>query len=253
MINNSIYKLYQRKQPIINGWISIPNSFVAEIMSTQGWDSLTIDMQHGLVDYSTSIAMLQAISTNKIFPIARVPWLEEGIIMKTLDAGAKGIICPMINSRAEAQKLVNLCYYPPVGERSVGPIRALFQEGGDYLIKANENIIPFAMIETIKSVENIEEILSVEGLKAIYVGPSDLSISMGFEPKGDQEQPEVKECIKEILSKCNKFNILAGIHNISPEYAQNMIEWGYDFVTVSTDMRILVKGCQDFLKPFKKK
>ena len=115
----------------INGWLSIPNSITAEAMSKLGGDSLTIDLQHGLNDYSTSLPMLQAMSTSNTVPFARVPWNEPGIIMKMLDAGVYGIIAPMINTKEDCEKFVSYCMYPPLGQRSYGPTRALMYAGED--------------------------------------------------------------------------------------------------------------------------
>ena len=112
------------KKFILNGWLSIPNSFTAEAMSKMGWDSLTIDLQHGQNDYSTSISMLQAMSNSNIVPFARVPWNDPGIIMKMLDLGVLGIIAPMINNKKECENFVSYCNYPPIGQRSFGPMRA---------------------------------------------------------------------------------------------------------------------------------
>ena len=137
-------KILNEKKILINGWLSIPNSFTAEAMSKMGWDSITIDMQHGLNDYSSSISMLQAISHKEVFPFVRVPWSEPGIIMKMLDLGALGIISPMINNKKECENFVSYCNYPPIGERSFGPMRAQLVYGSDYFSKANENILSFA-------------------------------------------------------------------------------------------------------------
>ena len=103
-------------------------------MAHQGWDSLTIDLQHGVVDYQTAVGMLQAISTTAVVPMVRVPWLDPGIVMKMLDAGSYGVICPMINNRDEAETFVRACRYPPRGSRSMGPIRATLYAGDDYAV-----------------------------------------------------------------------------------------------------------------------
>ena len=131
MIKNKLLELIKNKY-ILNGWLSIPNSFTAESMAKMGWDTITIDLQHGLNDFSTSIAMLQAISNSSTIPFARVPWNEPGIIMKMLDAGTCGIIAPMINNKEECEKFVSYCKYPPLGQRSFGPMRAQLVYGNDY-------------------------------------------------------------------------------------------------------------------------
>jgi len=130
MRENRLRTLWQNDQAAVNGWLAIGNSFSAETMAHQGWDTLTIDLQHGMIDYQAMVPMLQAISSTPTVPIVRVPWLEPGIIMKSLDAGAYGLICPMVNSREDAQKFVAWSSYAPMGTRSFGPIRALMYGGG---------------------------------------------------------------------------------------------------------------------------
>ena len=116
MFKNPVLKIWNEGKPVINGWLSIPNSFTAEAMAKMEWDSLTIDMQHGLNDYNTSISMLQAIANSNTVALTRVPWNEPGIIMKMLDLGVMGIIAPMINSRKECEDFVSYCYYPSKGQ-----------------------------------------------------------------------------------------------------------------------------------------
>ena len=148
MRENRIRTLWREDKAVVNGWLAIPSTFSAETMAHQGWDSLTVDMQHGVVDYQMAVNMLTAVSTTNTVPMVRVPWLDPGIIMKSLDAGAYAVICPMINTRAEAEKLVSYVRYAPRGVRSFGPIRAFLYGGADYPTHANDTVIPFAMIET---------------------------------------------------------------------------------------------------------
>ena len=177
-------------KPALNGWLGIPSTFSAEIMSHQDFDSITIDLQHGLTDYSIAVPMMQAMSASDATMLCRVPWLEAGIIMKLLDAGAMGIICPMINSREEAEEFVGATLYSPDGYRSSGPVRANIIHS-DYHNSANDQIISLAMIETEQAVENAEAICSTPGLTGIYVGPSDLAISMGEDPGLDRKPGKV--------------------------------------------------------------
>jgi 4-hydroxy-2-oxoheptanedioate aldolase len=247
MRENAIRRLWRDGGAAINGWLAIPTSFSAETMAHQGWDSLTIDMQHGVVDYQAALAMLTAISTTETVPLVRVPWLDQGIIMKMLDAGAYGVICPMINSAEEARRLVAACRYPPAGQRSFGPIRALLYAGADYATHANDTVLSFAMIETRDGLDNLEEIAAVEGLDGFYVGPSDLSLALGCTPKLDQEEAPVVEAIDRIVRVAKENDKVAGIHNMSPEYALRMIDKGYSFVTIGSDARLMVTATQDVL------
>jgi len=244
MRENRLRKIWAEDKAVVNGWLHIPNSFSAETMAHAGWDSLTIDMQHGVVDYQAAVTMLTAISTTATVPIVRVPWLDPGILMKMLDAGAYGVICPMVNNRKDAETLVSATRYAPKGQRSFGPIRANLYAGADYSQHANETIVAFAMIETKEAVDNLDDIFSVDGLEAIYIGPSDLSLTLGCTPRFDQDEKPVVEAIDYIVRKARERGIIAGIHNGTPEYARKMIDKGFRFVTIGSDARLMAAGAQ---------
>ena len=247
MRENRLRTLWRDDRAAINGWLAIPDGFAAETMAHQGWDTLTIDMQHGVVDYPAMVRMLQAISTTPTVPIVRVPWLEPGIVMKTLDAGAYGVICPMVNTREDAQKLVAWTNYAPRGTRSFGPVRALLYGGADYPAAANDTIVRFAMIETAQALDNLDAILSVEGLDAIYIGPSDLSLALGCRPVFDDVDPPVAQAIAHILERAKAHGVQAGVHNGRPDVAQARVAMGFRFVTVGSDARLLAAGSQQIL------
>jgi 4-hydroxy-2-oxoheptanedioate aldolase len=247
MRENRLRSLWKSGSAAINGWLAIPNSFSAETMAHQGWDSLTIDLQHGVIDYQAAVTMLTAISTTPTVPVVRVPWLDPGILMKMLDAGAYGVICPMINTRAEAQQLVAATHYPPRGTRSFGPVRAQLYGGADYPLHANDTIVCFAMIETARALDNLDDILSVEGLDAIYIGPSDLSLALGCKPAFDDVDPPVAQAIEHILARAQAHGVVAGIHNGTPEGALKRIAMGFRFVTVSSDARLIAAGSQQII------
>ena len=253
MVKNKILQNFKKKKPSINSWLSIPNSFTAEAFSKMGWDSITIDMQHGQNDYLTSIPMLQAISNSKATPLVRVPWNEPGIIMKMLDLGVLGIIAPMINNKEECEKFVSYCNYPPIGQRSFGPMRAQLSYGLDYFDKANNQILSLAMIETKEAVNNLDEILSVRNLSGIYIGPADMSSSYGLKPKFDVTQDPVYSVIKKIVKKTKKYNKIAGIHNGTTKYAKKMLKLGYNFVTISSDYRSMISDAKVILNEMKNK
>jgi 4-hydroxy-2-oxoheptanedioate aldolase len=244
MRENRLRTLWQNDQPALNGWLAIGNPFSAEVMAHQGWDSLTIDLQHGVVDYQAMVSMLQAISTTPTVPIVRVPWLEPGILMKTLDAGAYAVICPMVNTREDAQKLVAWTNYAPRGTRSFGPVRAAIYGGADYPTEADRTIVRFAMIETAQALDNLDAILSVDGLDAIYIGPSDLSLALGCNPSFDDVDAPVAQAIAHILARAQAHGVVAGIHNGRPDVARARIAKGFRFVTVSSDARLIAAGAQ---------
>ena len=216
MRENTLRRIWARGEAVVNGWLSIPTGFSAEVMAHQGFDSLTVDMQHGVVDYQAAVSMLQAVSTTGVIPLARVPWNDPAFVMKILDAGAYGVICPMVNTREEAEALVRACRYPPRGHRSWGPVRASIYAGADYGDHANDELIVMPMIETAEALKNLDEILSVPGVDAVYVGPSDLSLALGFSPRLDQTDPPVVEAQQKIVAACKRHRVIAGIHNATP-------------------------------------
>jgi len=245
---NGVREIWASGKAVVNSWLGVPSSFSAEVMAHAGWDSLVVDMQHGMIDYQMMITMLQAISTTNTVPLVRVPWNDPAHIQKALDAGAYGIICPMINNRAEAEKFVGSCRYAPLGYRSSGPIRAALYGGADYHMKANDIVLAFGMIETAEAMENLDEIMSVKGLDAIYIGPSDLSISYGHPPGGDKPDQWMMDALKKVLDACNRHSVMPGIHCGAPSYAKQMIEMGFKFVTVGGDTRFLTMGAAAAVK-----
>ncbi len=248
MRTNTVLQTMKQGGTIVNGWCALGNSYSAELLAHCGWDSLTIDMQHGPVDYLQAVPMFQAISTTDTIPLARVPWNESGIIMKLLDAGCYGIICPMINTRAECEKFVGSCLYPPIGFRSHGPNRARLYGGDDYPSQANNEILVMAMIETKQAVENLDEILSVEGLNSIYVGPADLAQSYGLPPAADHREGIAYDAVKKIAERCQHHGIHAGIHVSSASYALYAYEMGYQFATLLSDAALLGASARDIVR-----
>ena len=252
-MKNNLLKILESNLPIINTWLSLPNSFTAEAFGKMGWDSITIDMQHGQNDYQSSIPMLQSLSSSTSVPMVRVPWSEPGIIMKMLDLGVMGIIAPMINNKEDCKKFVSYCYYPPIGQRSFGPMRAQLIHGSDYFVDANNNILSFAMIETKEAVNNLDEILSVKDLTGVYIGPADMSSSYGLQPKFDIKEDPIFSNIKLISNKAKKYGKISGIHTGSTSYAKEMIELGFNLVTISSDFRAMTTSAQNIINEMKEK
>lgn len=239
MRENNLRRVWTDGGAVVNGWLGIPSAVSAENMAQAGWDSLTIDMQHGLVDFQAAVAMFQAVQTTPTTPIVRVPWNEPGIIGKVLDAGAMGVICPMVNTGEDAAALVRACRYPPAGTRSFGPTRAIWTNGPDYWREANDSVVVLAMIETREAVANLDAILSVKSLDGVYIGPADLGLTHGLVPKGDRDEPEMLAVIEQILEGCKRHRVHAGIHCQAPAYARRMISEGFDFVTIAADNALL--------------
>ena len=239
---NKLRQLWQQGKPAINAWLSLPTSVGAELAARSGFDAVTIDAQHGVVDYQPAVPMLQAISQTDAVPMVRVPWREPGLVMRFLDAGAYGIICPMISNRAEAEHFVSLCRYPPAGMRSFGPLRANMYAGDDYGANANDTVLALAMIETADGVANMAEIATTPGLDGIYVGPSDLSLGLGHPPNQDIPSGIVYDTQLRILDAAKQAGIAACIHCQSPDYGLTMIDKGFDLVTIANDFRTMTLG-----------
>jgi 4-hydroxy-2-oxoheptanedioate aldolase len=239
----------------LNGWCSIGNAFTAEIMAAQGFDSVTVDMQHGALDYTDLLPMLQAMRASGATLMARVPWLDPALVMKALDAGCEGVICPMIGTAEEAAQLVSYMRYPPDGVRSFGPTRAVFAHGASYGKSANARVMAFAMIETAEGLANLEAIVATPGLDGIYVGPNDLALSAsaGHLPPGlDREEPEVQAHLKAIAAACGRHGRIAAIHCGTAAYAARAIGWGYRMVTVGGDVRFLAAGAAAAVADFRR-
>ncbi len=254
MIRNGLKALWAEGKPAINGWLSIGNPFTAEIMAAQGYDSVTIDAQHGALDYSAVLPMLQAMRASGVTPMVRVPWREPGIIMKMLDAGAYGIICPMVNTAEQAAEFVSTLRYPPHGLRSFGPTRANFSAGANYAAEANDEILGFAMIETAEGMDNLEAIAATPGLDGIYIGPADLTLGLTggrLAPGFDREEPEMIAAIKTILATCRKHGLRAALHCGTPDYAARAIGWGFDLTTVGGDTRLLAAAAAASVQRFR--
>ncbi|MDB5415911.1 MAG: garL [Rubritepida sp.] len=246
---NKVKEAWKSGKAVVNGWLAIPNGFSAEMYSQCGWDSVTVDMQHGVQDYLSCVSCFQGIQLSGVTPMVRVPWNEPGIIGKVLDAGAYGVICPMVNTVEEARALVQYSKYPPKGTRSNGPIRAgAYGSSGTYQKTANDEILVIPMIETKQAIENIEAILDVPGIDGIYVGPSDLSFSYGLEPKLDVEDPFILGIYDKLLAETAKRGIAAGLHNGTAEYANKMIKKGFKLVTISNEVGLMVAAAKNAVK-----
>ena len=248
---NNLKKLLAEGKRTVNGWVSIPSSFAAEIYAAQGFESVALDMQHGALDINDVVPLLQAICLSDATPMARVPWNNPADIMRVLDAGAFGIICPMINTKKEAEALVQAGRYAPMGARSIGPFRAAHYAGADYPQHANNEILLIAMIETTEAVKNLDEILSVNGLDGVYVGPGDLSISMGHPPTLDPSDKGVLAAIAEIAKKTRAAGKIAGVHTDGAATAAKRYAEGYQFCTLLNDIRVMANAVNAMVKETK--
>ena len=225
---------WQRGEVTLGAWCMIPSSLSAEILAKGGFDWVLVDMQHGCMDYQTAVEMIRAIDLAGITPIVRVPWNEPGIVGRMLDAGAMGIVAPMINSVAEAEQLVAACCYPPAGKRSLGPVRVGARDGMGYVASANERIAVIPMIETVEALASVEQIAAVPGVDALFVGPFDLSLSLGLRPGDNDGEPKFDEALARINAAARSRSIATAVLSTAA-LAPLRAKQGFQMISVLTD------------------
>ncbi len=251
MTKNPIKTIWQKDLAATAGWLHFGHPFVAELLSLQGFDAVVIDHQHAPYAMDTALGLVGAVSRTAAVPFVRSAWNDPAEIMKFLDAGALGIICPMVNTALEAQAFVAACRYPPRGIRSFGPTRAALVYGAEYGQQANDTILTLAMIETRQGLENLESILEIPDLDGIFVGPSDLNQSLGNGAKLDSLAPEFLGILETIATKTRAAGKQVGIFCGSPEYGLQMQAIGYRFLVLSSDSRMLAAAAKTALETFR--
>jgi 4-hydroxy-2-oxoheptanedioate aldolase len=240
-VANKVKQIWASGKAVVNGWLAIPSGFSAEVVAQCGFDSVTVDMQHGVQDYQSMVQCFQAMQVHPVTPMVRVPWNEPGIIGKVLDGGAYGVICPMVNTKEEAENFVSYAKYPPRGTRSNGPIRSgMYGAGGTYQQTANDEIVLLPMMETKTAVGNMEQILDVEGINGVYIGPSDLGFSYGLVPKLDRDEPEILKIYEKIVKECGKRGLYPGIHCSGADGAVRAINMGFKLVTLLNESGLMM-------------
>ena len=236
---NRIRQCWKEGQAAVSGWLSIGNSYSAEIVGMSGVDCVTVDLQHAMTDVSDMIVMLQAISATPAVPVVRLPSKDPAMAMKALDAGSYGLICPLVNSVEEAHNFVAATCYPPAGWRSFGPSRGLLYGGPDYVLEADATIVRMAMIETLEGLGAVEAICAIKGLDGVFVGPNDLSLNLGHSASSDPTQPEVRDAIAKCLAAAKAAGKHAGIFCPSGAVARRRSKEGFDFVVPGSDANLL--------------
>jgi 4-hydroxy-2-oxoheptanedioate aldolase len=242
MSTGSLRARWLADECVLACWLTLPEPLGAEILARQGWPALVLDLQHGALDDPSALRVLQALHGLGTVPLLRVPWLDPGAVMKALDRGAQGVICPMIDSAEQAERFVQACLYPPMGIRSWGPVRAGIDGASAYAREANELVAPIVQIETLGALEQLDAILAVPGLAAIFVGPNDLAWALGHGPGSDREEPELLELLLELPQRAREHGVQAGIHCAAPAYARRMTEAGYRLITIGSDASFLARS-----------
>jgi 4-hydroxy-2-oxoheptanedioate aldolase len=247
---NLVKRALNAGKPVVGTWLGLGNVTVARFMARAGFEYLTVDIEHNSMDMETSSNMFAAISDAKCVALARVPCGSHDHIKRVLDNGAHGIVVPMVNSRKEAEIAVAACLYPPTGNRSVGGSTHALNFDTDpatYYAKANEEIAIILQCEHIQAVRDFDQIFSVPGIDAVFVGPNDLAASMRS-PDGKPPAPDVfKNTLAEILAACKRNNVAPGIHTFSVEEAKMRIEEGWRFIAINSDLRMLMDSAKRVL------
>ncbi|MFH5070385.1 HpcH/HpaI aldolase/citrate lyase family protein [Enterobacter cloacae complex sp. 2024EL-00215] len=232
---NKVRERWEKGEVAVSAWLSIGNSYSAEMIGWSGADCVTVDLQHGMTDVQTMISMLQAISATPATPFVRVPDGNPALLMKALDAGAYGVICPMIDNAGQAHDFVEATRYPPNGSRSFGPSRGLLYGGSDYFEHADQTVVRLGMIETISGLEAVDEIVAVEGLDGIFIGPNDLGLSMNKGTSADPTDASVLAAIERCRQAARKHNKHIGIFCPSGTVAARWAAQGFNFVVPNSD------------------
>ncbi len=243
MIENTVKTRWTAGSETLGLWLGTADPRTVEMLGALPFDYLNVDLQHGLGDYASMLASFQAMRASSAMPFVRVPWNEPGIIGRVLDAGAMGVIIPMVNSVQEAADAVAACRYPPAGRRSYGPLRAAGVLGPRYFEESNDKIAVIPMIETAEALEAIDDILEVEGIDAVYVGPSDLSLSLGLAPGNHNDDPLFTASLERIIDSCQRHGVIAGIH-CQPDLVALRRSQGFKMITAVTDTSALIEGAQ---------
>ena len=247
---NKVKQMWKAGKPVAAGWLSTGNPYVAEIMAHAGFDAIIMDLQHGM-GFTTekAIQCMQAISTTDTVPVCRMGWNDPKDIQFVLDAGAYGVIVPLVNTKAEAEQAVGACKYPPAGYRSSGPNRARLYGGADYGQHANEEIFVLAMIETQQAVDNLEQIASVKGLDGYYIGPSDLAVSLGIPTGPDvRKNPRHAAACQRVVDVARAHGLVPGHHGSNPEEAAERFAQGFMMCQIGSDAGMVTNGSAAALK-----
>ncbi|WP_116108613.1 HpcH/HpaI aldolase family protein [Lewinella sp. IMCC34191] len=237
----------QQAEPLRNVFMTLPVPALAERIGVMGVESITLDMQHGSVEDAHLLGMLQAIRSGGAIPLARLAWNRPELIMKALDYGVEGIICPMVDSAEEAAAFVRAAKYPPLGNRSFGPFRADLHHKGDYFADANDGTLCFVMIETAGAVEELEAIAATPGLDGLFIGPWDLSVSLGLKERANFADPNLSAVLDRVVAVGKQHGLFTGVFTIRPSDMPGLIGRGFDLITCGTEDVIFQRGLGDWM------
>lgn len=236
MPENRVFARWEAGEPAIAAWMTTHSLLVAQALASSGADTVIVDMQHGSATLEDMLALVACIEVRGAEPFVRVPSVDAGLIGRLLDAGVTGIVAPLVESRAQAQALADAMFYPPLGCRSYGPRIPALRHGASYASTANDRLVALAMIETAAGVAALDEIVSVEGLSGLFVGPSDLAFSLGYPPPKAGIPDEVESAIELIRSKAAAVGMRSGIFCPSRTAGVNALASGFCLITTTPDL-----------------
>jgi 4-hydroxy-2-oxoheptanedioate aldolase len=246
MANNAIRDRWAAGEAAVDCWISGSSVLSAEVIGRLGYDSVLIDMQHTMAEYRDVVHAVIALSASSTVPLVRVPGNDPILVGRVLDAGVRGVMCPLVNTAEQAERFVAACRYPPRGTRSYGPYRAA--DGARYFTEANDDIVTFVQIETLEALSNLDEIAAVPGLDVLFVGPTDLSISGGGRPGMNYRDPLVDEQHRAIVDAAHRAGKRAGMLALAPGDPEIGRGWGMDFLSVAMEQRLVAVGAHQALQ-----
>jgi len=238
---------WARDEPAFNAWLTLEGHAAVAAVAAAGFDAVTLDLQHGAASLDGAAEVFAATEAGGAVPLVRTRWNDPAEIMRALDVGGRGIVCPMVGSRAEAEALVSRCRYPPSGVRSFGPVRGALGSGAEHVRRANASTVVLAMIETSEGLRHVEEIASTPGLDGLYVGPTDLSLGLGLSSLADLDDPKLLEGLDTVVAAARRHGVVPGVHAPSPERAARMVERGFRFVCAAVDQDLLRSGARSAL------
>jgi 4-hydroxy-2-oxoheptanedioate aldolase len=244
---NKVKRLLRAGEPALGTFMALGSALGAEQLAQIGFDWLVIDQEHGAIDATLTQSLLQAISATETVPLVRVPWNSGDWIKRALDAGAYGLVVPMVNDRADAEAAVKATRYPPMGARSIGGSRTRLYGGADYVEHANDEILLMVQIESKEAVENAREILSVPGIDGYFIGPGDLCASLGLPNTWDPDFPEYWAALEKVKRAAMELGVPGGIHS-SPGKVAAMLERGYQFVAIGFDISFMASAAASALQ-----
>lgn len=228
-------------------WVTIAHSDVPDIFEALGFDWLVFDTEHGPISAESLATMIQAVDGEKVCPIVRAGAIDQYLIKSALDMGAHGVVCPLVNSEREAKTAASFVKYPPLGVRGVGPRKAADYglAFADYIRTANEATLLVAQIETQQALENVESILAVPEVDVAFVGPSDLTVSLGL--LDDRSNPKVLDAMKAVVRSCESGHKVPGTLAATPDEAKRAASLGFRFIGLGSDTRFLIGGAKPFI------